>query len=610
MARREMTAPSEPKPVVLVGRPPPGRGGAPPILAGRGAAPRGRPPPAGGEAEGGLLSGRSLAVFPPPSTPSKDGGAGTLRRACYELAEGLRPLAGRRRVRRCCVERIATTVEVRAHAGGRATLGGVLRCGSVWECPVCQLGILTERADEIEKTIRWHTDAQLRRWMRRETASQRFGLPFVEPWYMLTLTIAHGWGHRLDRMRDVVSNAWRAVQGGAPWKRFAARVELVGYVRSLETTHDVRHWADPRIRPNGWHPHLHTLLLVGVPLDSDDEAWLSRRWQRAVGRQILRASIGSFVEFLRALSGDQCMCGHARAVHRHDETREPGKPGAHCECECRQFSAFQGEAPRGDGQQKNRPANPLSVAVDEHRAAMLYLDNLPDLVHGCKLTRAPGDYLARLGLEISAPGTKQARTGHATPFDLGAHAVGGDTRARALWMSFADAMLGARQLTWSRGLRQVAGLVEDDSDDAAVELDLERAGLLVEIDGRVWDAAAKALRGVALAVLVAAEHGGASAVECLMVAPAMAARDVAVERRHVAAVTRAVELGELPPLPAPLDDETRARIRDSQAWADEVFWNGYTPKGDTRAELADELRDRMQAILAEARGPPDDEPEP
>lgn len=91
---------------------------------------------------------------------------------------------------------------------------------------------------------------------------------------MLTLTVAHGLGDGLREVVRGVARAWRRVARGAPWRRFVAAVGLVGHVRAAEVTHG---WQ------NGWHPHLHVLLLVR-DLEVLDEwrAWLSERWRAAV----------------------------------------------------------------------------------------------------------------------------------------------------------------------------------------------------------------------------------------------------------------------------------------------------------------------------------------
>jgi hypothetical protein len=134
-----------------------------------------------------------------------------------------------------------------------------MRCGLLWECPVCALAIKAERAAEVRRTVEWH-------------GAQRA--------YLLTLTVRHGLGDEFKRVRQGVSKAWRRVQTGEPWKRFKNETGFVGSIRALENTHGA----------HGWHPHLHVIMLTRE-LSRDEieraRAWISLRWQR-----IVRSTLG------------------------------------------------------------------------------------------------------------------------------------------------------------------------------------------------------------------------------------------------------------------------------------------------------------------------------
>lgn len=79
------------------------------------------------------------------------------------------------------------------------------------------------------------------------------------------------------------------------------------------------------------------------------------------------------------------------------------------------------------------------------------------------------NYLAKLGLEISAPNSKAAHEGHQTPLDmLAAFAETGDCSELERYQGYVGAMRGAKQLTWSRGLKAAAGIV-DKTDEQIVE---------------------------------------------------------------------------------------------------------------------------------------------
>lgn len=93
--------------------------------------------------------------------------------------------------------------------------------------------------------------------------------------YLLTCTTPHDLGDHLKPMRRHVAKAWQFVVSGAPWKRIQQRYGLE-FVRAHELTHG----------RNGWHPHLHVLLLSARPLtaaaQAELEAFVLRRWQRAI----------------------------------------------------------------------------------------------------------------------------------------------------------------------------------------------------------------------------------------------------------------------------------------------------------------------------------------
>jgi len=108
---------------------------------------------------------------------------------------------------------------------------GVATCGSVWSCPVCSAKIRTRRSLEVEHLAKWHRAS---------------GGELV----LLTLTLRHQYGRDLSTMVGGLSDAFRRLQRSAVWS--LVRPKLAGQVRSLEVTYG----------DNGWHPHLHVLLLA------------------------------------------------------------------------------------------------------------------------------------------------------------------------------------------------------------------------------------------------------------------------------------------------------------------------------------------------------------
>ena len=119
----------------------------------------------------------------------------------------------------------------------------------------------------------------------------------------------------------------------------------------------------------------------------------------------------------------------------------------------------------------------------------------PDAQHGVSLTESHrDDYVAKLGLadELARLPTKSGRlNGHRTPMQLLSDisdADASDKNDLALWNEYASEMHGARQLTWSKGLRSRFAIHE--ATDHELSDESEAAGedtLGATIDAADWD---------------------------------------------------------------------------------------------------------------------------
>ena len=114
---------------------------------------------------------------------------------------------------------------------------GVITCGSVWACPVCSAKIRRVRTSEVEQVAAWH-------------AARGGSL------VMVTLTLRHTRGDKLAALTNGLTSAYRRLQQSYGWTE-GVRPLLDGQVRALEVTHSFA-----KGDGNGWHPHLHVLLLV------------------------------------------------------------------------------------------------------------------------------------------------------------------------------------------------------------------------------------------------------------------------------------------------------------------------------------------------------------
>lgn len=181
----------------------------------------------------------------------------------------------------------------------RAGIAGVQSCGSVWVCPCCAAKISAHRQGEIELALgRWHE------------RGGRVGL--------LTLTMRHHKGHSLAALWDAVSKAWARVTSGRRWRDeqdqygvIAERTVKTGrrkgqkitesrihFIRVVEVTHG----------ENGWHVHLHVLLLLAPETSAEAVRLLGdqmfTRWRAALLDQGMPAPTWTHGVDARRLDGD------------------------------------------------------------------------------------------------------------------------------------------------------------------------------------------------------------------------------------------------------------------------------------------------------------------
>lgn len=178
------------------------------------------------------------------------------RRHALRRAAG--KLLPRERVSGCGQKSMGGQVTIHHH-GGNAHFGGVETCGSVWHCPVCAAKVTEGRRADLDALLAAHRAAG--------------GVAF-----MATLTIPHHRFQSCQELRQAVTTAWRKVKSGKAWVRSRERHRWLGDVRALEVTHG----------DNGWHPHLHVLILFHPKATETDfynfGGWLFSAWARAVER--------------------------------------------------------------------------------------------------------------------------------------------------------------------------------------------------------------------------------------------------------------------------------------------------------------------------------------
>lgn len=134
-----------------------------------------------------------------------------------------------------------------------ASYRGLMKCASVWACPVCSAKITERRRAEISEAVA--------------------GSPYHV--VMVTLTVQHTRGDALVPLLDDLKAAYGHFFSGRPWRRLAAEFGVVGRIRSLEVTNGV----------NGWHPHIHVLLFLTGEVSQDAlESRLQPIWAAVVAK--------------------------------------------------------------------------------------------------------------------------------------------------------------------------------------------------------------------------------------------------------------------------------------------------------------------------------------
>lgn len=111
---------------------------------------------------------------------------------------------------------------------------GLMKCGSVWRCPVCNYKITQQRGKEVY----FMTSEFLRK-------SKDNKISFI------TLTMRHLSTYPLKYTLKTILEEFRMFQRTSVYKRLKEEHNIQGFIKSLEiTVSDV----------NGWHPHIHLLL--------------------------------------------------------------------------------------------------------------------------------------------------------------------------------------------------------------------------------------------------------------------------------------------------------------------------------------------------------------
>jgi hypothetical protein len=135
-------------------------------------------------------------------------------------------------------------------------------------------------------------------------------------------------------------------------------------------------------------------------------------------------------------------------------------------------------------------------------------------VHSANIAAYVLKVAAALG--TSENGHAEHTGGHRTPFQvLAAFVASGEERDMRVWREWEDGMRGARQLTWSHGVKARYGMA-DMGDQAVVAAASEQGEVVAMITAPEWRTIMALGPSMRLRLLEAAEHGGGRAVDALL----------------------------------------------------------------------------------------------
>ncbi|NVN91991.1 MAG: protein rep [Desulfuromonadales bacterium] len=174
------------------------------------------------------------------------------RLICFRLQDEARNLIGEKPVSVCCrhMMKDKTEIQIMKSKKGNFQIHGVMRCGSVWKCPICGAIITLKKRRDLIYGIDF---------------AIKSGLSCL----MLTLTVPH---HANDKCADVtnqISAALIKFYNRETWKGnknniggFARELSVVGHIRTLDVVYT----------KHGWHPHFHIILVCNRNLPVNEYA--------------------------------------------------------------------------------------------------------------------------------------------------------------------------------------------------------------------------------------------------------------------------------------------------------------------------------------------------
>ena len=222
-----------------------------------------------------------------------------------------------------------TPINVVRGVNGRVYYQGLLKCGNIWRCPVCNYKITQRRQLEVvDYTNTWFKEDKKNR------------ISFI------TLTVHHTRTMTLKRTLDILLDEYRKLQRTKVYKRLKEQHGIVGFIKSLEITYNDN---------NGWHPHIHLLLFHSSPTIDELHDELTMLW---VKREKTKASLKG--QMCKEVYGNE---GISEYVTKWDTSKEMTQGS---------FKLGNGESITGFQMLKLLVTNNFSTVIDKNRTKGLF----------------------------------------------------------------------------------------------------------------------------------------------------------------------------------------------------------------------------------------------
>lgn len=236
---------------------------------------------------------------------------------------------------------------------------------------------------------------------------------------MLTLTLQHSKGNSIQEVWKGISTGWASVISGRQWQDAKEQLGIAGYVKAVEVT----------FGDNGPHVHLHVIFFTQKnPLTS------TLRFQRRQGRAktpypVIEKKPEDFL-------ADRWEKGLAKTGFKmirkfyNPKTKKIEKPGLKWDV-----------APPGKGcvEMARYAAKIQAVAISK---------------------------------EATMGQMKEGHGDHRAPFQILASAMQGNEKDLRLWRAWEKCSRGHRQMSWSKGLREMFSLEPEKTDEEIVNEDM------------------------------------------------------------------------------------------------------------------------------------------